>query len=55
VATALIDRAVSGCRAAGAGPVLITADVDDTPKQMYVALGFRPVGVAQKYTLHLPG
>jgi GNAT superfamily N-acetyltransferase len=54
VATALIRRAVADCRARGAGPVLIVADVDDTPKQMYVALGFRPLGVAQKYTLHLP-
>jgi len=55
VATALIHRAVASCRAAGAGPVVIAADVDDTPKQMYVALGFRPVGVAQKYTLRLSG
>ena len=51
LATALIHRAVADCRARGAGPVLICADVDDTPKQMYAAMGFRPIAVEQKYLL----
>lgn len=55
VATALIHRAVADCRARGAGPVLIVADVDDTPKRMYAALGFRPLAVEQKYLLRLAG
>lgn len=54
IATALIHRAVADCRTRGAGPVLICADVDDTPKRMYAALGFRPLAVEQKYLLELP-
>ena len=53
LATALIHRAVADCRARGAGPVLICADVDDTPKQMYAAMGFRPIAVEQKYLLKI--
>ena len=55
LATALIHRAVADCRARGAGPVLIVADVNDTPKRMYAAMGFRPLAVEQKYLLHLTG
>lgn len=49
IATALIARAVADSRARGAGPVLIGADPGDTPKQMYAALGFRPLLVMRSY------
>ena len=42
IATALIAHAVGDARNRGAGPVLIGADPDDTPKHMYAAMGFRP-------------
>jgi GNAT superfamily N-acetyltransferase len=49
LATALIRHCVADCRAHGAGPVAIFADANDTPKEMYRALGFRPVGVSRAY------
>jgi len=49
LATALIAHCVADARARGAGPVLISADVNDTPKQMYAALGFRPLFVNRAY------
>jgi GNAT superfamily N-acetyltransferase len=50
VATALIAHAVGDARARGAGPVLIGADPDDSPKHMYAAMGFRPLCVLRSYT-----
>jgi GNAT superfamily N-acetyltransferase len=50
LATALITCCVADCRARGAGPVIINADVNDTPKQMYAAMGFRPLFVHRVYT-----
>lgn len=49
LATALIHRAVADCRERGAGPLVITADPSDTPKQMYASLGFRPVAIKRSY------
>jgi len=49
IATALIHHCVDACRRAGSGPIVITADVDDTPKDMYAALGFRPVAVKRDW------
>ena len=49
LATALIRHCVADCRAHGAGPVAIFADTKDTPKDMYRALGFRPVAVSRCY------
>ena len=49
LATALLRHCVADCRTHGAGPVMIGADVADTPKQMYEALGFRPVAVRREY------
>lgn len=43
VARALIHRAVADTRARGAGPVVIGALVDDTPKQLYRRIGFTPL------------
>lgn len=45
VGTALIRRCVEEARARGAKEVSISAAIDDTPKDMYVAMGFRPVSV----------
>ena len=49
IATALIHHAVTDARRRGAGPVLIGAVADDTPKSMYAALGFRPVLLYRSY------
>lgn len=49
LATALIRYGVADCRAHGAGPVAIFADTKDTPKNMYRALGFRPLAVSRTY------
>jgi len=47
--TALIAACVDDARARGAGPVLIGARSNDTPKHMYAALGFRPLCVQRCY------
>jgi GNAT superfamily N-acetyltransferase len=49
IATALIHHCVADARAHGAGPVVIVADASDTPKQMYAAMGFRPVAIKREY------
>jgi GNAT superfamily N-acetyltransferase len=48
-ATALIAACVDDARVRGAGPVLIGARLDDTPKHMYAALGFRPLCYQRLY------
>lgn len=50
IATALLQHTVTDARRKGAGPIAIAADATDTPKRMYAAMGFRPVGVLRKYT-----
>ena len=49
LATALLHHGIADCRAHGAGPVVIVADPTDTPKQIYAALGFRPVAIKRSY------
>lgn len=49
VATALLRHAVHRARERGAGPLVIAADVDDTPKRLYARFGFRPVLVRRVY------
>jgi GNAT superfamily N-acetyltransferase len=49
LATALVHHCVAEARREGAGPVVIVADATDTPKQMYAAMGFRPVAVTSTY------
>lgn len=49
IATALIAHAVADARQRGAGPVVIGALPDDTPKHMYVKLGFRPFSLRRGY------
>ena len=53
LATALLHQCVADCRAHGAGPVVIAADITDTPKRMYAALGFRPVATSRTYRREL--
>jgi GNAT superfamily N-acetyltransferase len=53
VANALIHHAVTDARRTSAGPIAIIADLTDTPKTMYAAMGFRPVAVVRKYTKHV--
>jgi GNAT superfamily N-acetyltransferase len=50
LATALIHRCVADCREHGAGAVVIVADPTDKPKDMYAALGFRPVALTCHYS-----
>jgi len=54
IATALISQGVGAVREAGAEAVLIGADVEDTPKQMYLDLGFRPVCIVREWLRPLP-
>ncbi|MFC7328819.1 GNAT family N-acetyltransferase [Marinactinospora rubrisoli] len=49
VASQLLRHAVADARSAGAGPVLIRAEVDDWPKHFYRRHGFRPVAVTRCY------
>src|ERR1700683_1876224 len=49
IATRLIGHCVADSRPGGAGPVVISALVDDTPKLMYADLGFRPVCINRSY------
>lgn len=50
IASALMVQAADDARARGAGPLLIGAVADDTPKAMYAAMGFRPLLVYRSYT-----
>jgi GNAT superfamily N-acetyltransferase len=49
LATALLAHCVADTHTRGAGPVIINADPDDTPKQMYAAMGFQPLYVSRSY------
>lgn len=49
LATALIHHCVADAREHGAGPVVIAADPEDTPKVMYAAMGFRPVAMKRTW------
>ena len=49
LATALLHHCVADARKHGAGPVVIVADPTDTPKQMYAAMGWRPVALQREY------
>jgi len=52
IATALIACCVEDARERGAGPILIGAEPEDTPKAMYAALGFRPTLMVREYLKH---
>ena len=49
VAMALLHHCIAQARADGAGPVVIVADPDDTPKQIYARMGFRPVAIKRSW------
>jgi ribosomal protein S18 acetylase RimI-like enzyme len=49
LATALMHHCVADARARGAGPIVIVCRPDDTPKNMYAAMGFRPIAVTSLY------
>lgn len=53
LATALIVQAVADARQHGAGPIVIGAFVNDSPKHMYAAMGFRPLFLTQSYTRYV--
>jgi GNAT superfamily N-acetyltransferase len=54
LATALIAHAVADARARGAREVLIGANPNDTPKNIYAAMGFRPLMLTAHYFRRLP-
>ncbi|GAB3569518.1 hypothetical protein GCM10027445_21490 [Amycolatopsis endophytica] len=49
VAREMLRHVVGIARERGAGPVLIGAEVDDTPKHLYARFGFRPTVVTRSY------
>ena len=49
IATALLHAAVRAARDAGAGPIVIVADPADTPKAMYVEMGWSPVALIRQW------
>ena len=49
LATALVHHCVADTRARGAGPVALETDPSDTPKNMYAAMGFRPLSLSHEY------
>ena len=53
IGRALIQRAVADARHRGAGPVLIAALVDDTPKDLYRRMGFAPLLMRRCWTAPL--
>jgi GNAT superfamily N-acetyltransferase len=53
IATALIHRCVAEARARGAGPIEICADPAETPKEIYAAMGWRPIAVCRQYGVKL--
>ena len=56
VALAVIHHGVWDARERGAGPVVIGARPEDTPKRLYARLGFRPFCVCRSWLLgRVPG
>jgi ribosomal protein S18 acetylase RimI-like enzyme len=49
VATALVQHTARLAREKGARTVFLPADANDTPKEMYWRMGFRPVFLARSY------
>ena len=49
MATALMHHCVADARAHGPGPVVIVCDPNDTPKNLYASLGFRPVAIKRSW------
>lgn len=51
IATQMLRFAVTAARESGAGPLLVGAEVDDTPKHLYARFGFEPTAVTRSHTL----
>ncbi len=49
IATALVQRCALSARSKGAAIVFLPADANDTPKDMYLRMGFEPVYVFRNY------
>jgi len=49
IATALVAHCAADARRRGAGPIILSALVDDTPKRMYAAMGFVPLYTQRIY------
>lgn len=50
LASALLHHCVADARGYGAGPIAIVCDPTDTPKDMYAAMGFRPIALNRQFT-----
>jgi GNAT superfamily N-acetyltransferase len=55
IATEMLRFAIGAARERGSGPVLIGAEVDDTPKRLYARFGFRPTAVTRSYSTRRAG
>ncbi|GAA3060238.1 hypothetical protein GCM10010464_25940 [Pseudonocardia yunnanensis] len=55
LATEMLRFAIGVARGRGSGPVLIGAEVDDTPKRLYARFGFRPTAVTRSYSASRAG
>jgi GNAT superfamily N-acetyltransferase len=51
LARAAVAAAVERARAQGCDPIVIPADVDDWPKDLYARMGFVPLGIQVSFTL----
>lgn len=49
IATALLNHCVDDARAHGANEVVIVGAPDDTPKQIYAELGWRPIALKRQW------
>jgi GNAT superfamily N-acetyltransferase len=49
LATAAVVAAARAARAGGADLVIVTADADDWPRQLYSRLGFEPLGLVERF------
>jgi GNAT superfamily N-acetyltransferase len=51
IGTALLHSCVDAARAQGAGPIIIVVDRTNRAKNMYVALGWRPLSLCRLYSM----
>ncbi|HEY5317044.1 MAG TPA: GNAT family N-acetyltransferase [Solirubrobacteraceae bacterium] len=51
LARAVVSAAIDLARAEGCDPIIIPADVDDWPQELYASMGFVPLGVQVSFTL----
>jgi ribosomal-protein-alanine N-acetyltransferase len=49
IATALVHRVTHELRSQGGGAAFLEAAVEDTPKEMYRRMGFRPIALLREY------